>query len=117
MFDSSGKKISKKTTKRMTHLVHHILDDAISSSLSARENSETTSIPVELSLHDYLQQQAGKMARDDNERALLIDVGESFGPYLGEPFGRQSLKFAWLEGSCGGGENTLIAIKIPGLHS
>lgn len=36
---------------------------------------------------------------------LLCQMSEMWGAYIGDPVQRQSLRFAWMEEVCGGGES------------
>lgn len=64
-----------------------------------------TSISKDESLYDFVARKATEKLPDrHNERELLLQMSEMWGAYIGHPVTRQSLRFAWMEECCGGGE-------------
>jgi hypothetical protein len=64
------------------------------------------SIPETASLYDFFVERVKEMFPDRKEDAdLLCQMSEMWGAYIGDPVQRQSLRFAWMEEVCGGGES------------
>lgn len=40
---------------------------------------------------------------EEEDKELVCQMAEMWGAYVGDPVSRQSLRFAWMEGCCGGG--------------
>lgn len=77
----------------------------------AQEHSSNngSSIPEAASLYDFLVEKAQKLFPDSqNDRELLCQMSQMWGAYIGDPIQRQSLRFAWMEEVCGGGELIIL---------
>jgi hypothetical protein len=55
-------------------------------------------------LYDFIKQKAKANLPDEKDQALLLQMSHVWGCYIGEPITQQSLRYAWLEECCGGGE-------------
>lgn len=42
---------------------------------------------------------------EGEDMELLMQMAEMWGAYIGDEVGKQSLKWAWMEECCGGGES------------
>ncbi|KAI8628432.1 FAD/NAD(P)-binding domain-containing protein [Xylariaceae sp. FL1651] len=104
IYDSSGSPLPDEKADRLSTLLWKIISEAFEASAVANERDGGKSIPCEDSMYDFVKRRAVEMVGDDDERALLIQMSEMWGAYVGEPVWKQSLRFAWMEECCGGEE-------------
>lgn len=65
------------------------------------------SIPASDSLFDFIKRKVEeRQDLGEGDRELVCQMAEMWGAYVGDPVTRQSLRFAWMEGCCGGGESS-----------
>lgn len=106
IFDTLGNTLDSDKADRLSTLLWEIIEEAFSFSEEARQSDAPGNvIPEHDSLYDFISRRALERLPDDGERDLLLRMSEMFGAYVGEPVWRQSLRFAWLEECCGGGES------------
>jgi hypothetical protein len=103
IYDTSGEPLPDDVTERLSTLLWELIEAAFSYSEKACDKAEP-GIPSQDSLYDFIKREAGKRLEDEEERSLLLEMSHMFGAYVGEPVWKQSLRFAWMEGCCGGGE-------------
>lgn len=117
IYDSSGEALDHDETDKLSTILWDIIDEAFVFSANARQADQTSaSIPEKDSLYDYISRKALERLPDDHEREILLRMSEMFGAYVGEPVWAQSLRFAWLEECCGGGEHIIsVQAKLSGL--
>lgn len=103
IYDSSGKLIPQEKSDQFSTLLWEIIAEGFEH--SAKHGK---SIPESESLYDFINDRAKEKLPDQKEdQDLLLQMSEMWGAYIGEPITRQSLKFAWMEECCGGGELNL----------
>jgi hypothetical protein len=99
-YDSFGKFIPEEKSEYFSTIVWDMFADAFEYSLREGKN-----IPETENLYDFVKAKAKERFPDDEgEQELLLQMVHVWGTYIGEPITRQSLKFAWMEQCCGGGE-------------
>ncbi|EUC48831.1 hypothetical protein COCMIDRAFT_33698 [Bipolaris oryzae ATCC 44560] len=108
VFDSLGKHMPDKEGAENSEHVWGIVERAMEFS-----NQESATIPAEMSLYDYFQEQVVKMFPGNDEepkkkRRVILEMAEMWGAFVGSPIQTQSLKFFWLE-ECIDGENLFVA--------
>jgi hypothetical protein len=108
IFDTSGKPLPNETTERLSTLLWSIIEEAFEVSAQAHKEDGGRSIPKEDSLQDFVSRRALVEVHDEQERQTLLQMSEMWGAYVGEPVWKQSLRFAWMEECCGGGERLSI---------
>jgi hypothetical protein len=104
IFDSAGNLLPAEQTERLSTLLWEIIDEAFKFSEKVRDEDGGKGIPSGDSLQDFIRRRAEEVVPDEGERKLLVQMSEVFGAYVGEPVWKQSLRFAWMEECCGGGE-------------
>ncbi|KAL1869090.1 hypothetical protein VTK73DRAFT_3368 [Phialemonium thermophilum] len=104
IYDSTGRPLPEETTERLSTLLWDIIEEAFQFSEKAHKKDGGKSIPSGRSLYDFVEDRAKSLLANESERALLLQMSEMFGAYVGEPVWQQSLRFAWMEECCGGEE-------------
>jgi hypothetical protein len=100
IYDSSGKLIAEEKSDKLSTLLWTIIEEGF---IHSTEHGK--SIPESQSLYDFIREKAmEKLPGNEEEVELLLQMSEMWGAYIGEPVTRQSLRFAWMEECCGGGE-------------
>ena len=99
IYDSSGKLLPEEKSDKLSTLLWEIFAEAFEHSLKERH-----SIPEVDSLYDFVKLKAKEILSDEKDQELLLQMSHVWGCYIGEPITRQSLRYAWLEECCGGGE-------------
>jgi hypothetical protein len=108
IYDSSGKLIPIEKSNKLSTLLWEIIEEGF---IFSTEHGK--SIPETKSLYDFIKEKAKEKIPDQKEdEELLLQMSEMWGAYIGEPIRRQSLRFAWMEECCGGGELS-HPTKIP----
>ncbi|KAK0710668.1 hypothetical protein B0H67DRAFT_583178 [Lasiosphaeris hirsuta] len=104
IYDSLGRTLPAEQSERLSTLLWEIIEEAFKFSEKARDEDGGKGIPSHDSLQDFIRRRAEEVVSDEGERKLLVQISEVFGAYVGEPVGKQSLRFAWMEECCGGEE-------------
>jgi hypothetical protein len=107
IYDSSGKLIPQEKADQLSTILWEIIAEGF-------EHSERhgKSIPESQSLYDFIKIKAKERFPDtEADQELLLQMSEMWGAYIGEPITRQSLRFAWMEECCGGGERHPTVLK------
>jgi hypothetical protein len=99
IYDAFGKLLPDEKSDKLSTLLWEIIAEAFEYSLK-----EGKSIHETESLYDFIKQKAIANLPDEKDQALLLQMSHVWGCYIGEPITRQSLRYAWLEECCGGGE-------------
>ena len=103
VFDSQGKRVADDIARELSAEMWGVIVEAFKYS---DENSE--SIDAETSLWDYFVSTLEKRIKDPETLRLALDQAKSWGPFVGDPVERQSLKFFYLE-ECIDDENVFVA--------
>lgn len=106
LFDAEGHPLPSETTDRLSTLLWEIIGEAFAFSEAEHKKNGGVDIPSGDSLHDFVARRAKQVLPDAGDRQLLVQMSEMWGAYVGEPVWRQSLRFAWMEECCGGGESS-----------
>jgi hypothetical protein len=114
IYDSAGEPLPDEVTDRLSTLLWDIIELAFKYSEEAYAKNKGKNIPSPDSLYEFVKRKATEMVPDQKERALLLQMSEMFGAYVGVPVWRQSLRFAWMEECCGGGTH-LFFFDTPAL--
>ena len=100
IYTSSGDLLAPEKSNELSTLLWEIIEEAFSHSAKSRKN-----IPKSQSLYDFFVAKAKENFPDGKEDGeLLCQMSEMWGAYIGDPIQKQSLRFAWMEECCGGGE-------------
>lgn len=100
IYDKNGQALDSAKADQLSDLVWETFDEALKFS---EENGDK--IPETLSLYDFFAQKAKELFPDQPEdQKLLLDMSQVWGAYIGHPVDKQSLRFAWMERCCVGGE-------------
>lgn len=105
LFDSTGNILPDEKTERLSTLLWKIIEEAFNYSAEAHKDHEH-SIPADESLYDFIEKRCKEELKDEKEQDILLQMSEMWGAYVGEPVWKQSLRFAWMEECCGGGQIT-----------
>jgi hypothetical protein len=103
IFDAAGNLLPDAVADKLSTILWEIIEEAFNLSEEERQKSNGTGIPAIKSLYDFIADRVRERVQDEEERRILVQMSEMFGAYVGEPVGRQSLRFAWMEECCGGG--------------
>jgi hypothetical protein len=100
IYDSSGNLLPDEKSDKMSTLLWEIIEEGFEYSAKLGK-----AIPEGDSFYDFFKVKAKEMFPDQKEdEELLLQMSEMWGAYVGDPVTRQSLRFAYLEECCGGGE-------------
>jgi hypothetical protein len=99
IYDCSGKLLPEEKSDKLSTLLWEIFAEGFEYGLKERN-----SIHEADSLYDFVKIKAKEMLSDEKDQELLLQMSHVWGCYIGEPITRQSLRYAWLEECCGGGE-------------
>lgn len=100
IYDSSGKLLPDEKADELSTLLWTLIEEAQAHSLKNMD-----AIPETASLYDFFVERVKEVFPDRKEDAdLLCQMSEMWGAYIGDPVQRQSLRFAWMEEVCDGGE-------------
>ena len=111
LFDSDGMRRPQSEAKALSAEIWATIADAFKYS-----DEHSAEIDPQISLFQYIQSRIGDET-ETNERAAtrlklnrtdLLREAEMWGPFIGDPVQRQSLKFFWLE-ECIEGETVFVA--------
>jgi hypothetical protein len=100
VFDQNGYPLSPQKATEFFDIVWAIISEAFKYS-----NENCASIPPELSLRDFFEEKMKERGLEGEERKLVMQIGEMWGAFIGDPWERQSLKYFWLEECLDGGES------------
>ncbi|OLN86370.1 putative polyamine oxidase 4 [Colletotrichum chlorophyti] len=108
VFDESGNLLSLEESEHFSGMMWDIVQDAFDYS-----NKNSATIHPDESLWDFMQHRLEEKIPDTEDdfarkRAIVLQVAESWGGFVGSPVQKQSLKFFWLE-ECIEGENLFCA--------
>ena len=104
IYDEYGHPVDSAKADLFSDLVWGIVDEAIKYSEEYGDQ-----IPETQSLSDFFAKRAAEMFPDGPEdQKLLMDMSQMWGAYTGHPLQKQSLRFAWMESSCVGGEPEIV---------
>jgi hypothetical protein len=117
IYDSSGNTLEYGKADKLSTVLWDIIEEAFAFSANAHHTDQSSGpIPEKDSLYDFISRKALERLPDDEERDILLRMSEMFGAYVGEPVWKQSLRFAWLEECCGGGEHIApLHVRLTGL--
>jgi hypothetical protein len=99
LYDKSGNLVDNAKAVSLSDLRWSIIEEAFEYST---RNKWT--IPETENLYDFFMVKAKEALLDEVDHELLLGMAEMWGCYIGDPIQRQSLRFAWMERCCGGGE-------------
>jgi len=103
LFDSHGQRRADEEATELSSMVWEMVIDAFKYS---DENS--ANINPQTSLYDYFKAQWQRKVQDKDRLDDLLKETQTWGPFVGDPVERQSLKFFFLE-ECIDGENVFVA--------
>ena len=103
LFDTDGKKLSDEVSKDLSSRMWGMIVDAFKYS-----DEHSSAIQPKTSLYDYFKDRLSKEVNDDQRRRDALNECRMWGPFIGDPIERQSLKFFFLE-ECIDGENVFVA--------
>ncbi|KIV84038.1 hypothetical protein PV11_06013 [Exophiala sideris] len=103
LYDASGK---RRTDAEAVQLSGKIWDMVVDAFKYSDEHSAT--IDSRVSLYEYFQEKLSKVGTDERHRDDLLHEAQMWGPFVGDPVEKQSLKFFFLE-ECIEGENVFVA--------
>ena len=103
VFDSNGQRLPDD-------LANELSDSMWSTIVEAFKHSDehSSTINPQLSLYDYFAEKLSKKFKDPHKLELALNEAKSWGPFVGDPIERQSLKFFFLE-ECIDDENVFVA--------
>jgi len=99
LYDKHGNLVDNAKATALSDLRWSIIEEAFE--YSARNKS---TISETENLYGFFTTKAKEALPDLVDRELLLGMAEMWGDYIGDPIHRQSLRFAWMEKCCGGGE-------------
>lgn len=100
IYDSDGKLLPDEKADELSTLLWKVIEEA--QEYSAKNSK---SIPAKDSLYDFFVKKSKEIFPEDHDSvSLLCQMSEMWGAYIGDPVQKQSLRFAWMEEVCGGGE-------------
>jgi hypothetical protein len=109
LYDGLGHLVDATKAVSISDLRWGIIEKAFHHSI---QNKST--IPESESLYDFFMSRVQDVLPQKEDQKLLLGMAEMWGDYVGDPVQRQSLKFAWLEECCGGGEMCHIGMNNLG---
>lgn len=92
VYDELGHLLSELRGKEVSGLFWETIDDAFKYS-----NENSTSIPPDRSLMDFIRTKVAEKKVDEETSKLVFQMAHIWGDYVGEPIETQSLKYMWLE--------------------
>ncbi|KAF8861745.1 FAD/NAD(P)-binding domain-containing protein [Acephala macrosclerotiorum] len=99
IFDTSGKLLPAEKSDKFSSLLWQWIEEAFKYSTEKGDD-----IPESESLFDFIKSKAKEHFTADGDVELLCQMSRIWGAYVGDSVDRQSLRFAWMEACCGGGE-------------
>jgi hypothetical protein len=99
VFNCRGDPIPEDQAEELSELRWKLIEEALS--YSAKNKHE---ISADDSLYDFLVRRTSEEEVSFESRQLLLDMSHMWGCYTGDSILKQSLKFAFLEECCVGGE-------------
>ncbi|KAL4796941.1 flavin-containing amine oxidase [Aspergillus venezuelensis] len=107
IFKTNSQLLSKTKATELLDILWDIISKAFKYS-----NEHYMSISPTKSLQDFVIEEACHMGLSFEDQALILQIAEMWGGFIGDPLNKQSLKHFWLE-ECLDGENLFVA----GTHS
>lgn len=101
IYDSSGQLLPEEKSDKLSSLLWQFIEEAFTYSAS-----HETNIPESDSLYDFVKLKAKEHVKEEEDVGLLLQMSQMWGAYVGDQVARQSLRFAWMEECCGGGESS-----------
>jgi hypothetical protein len=92
VYGPSGDIIDNERAERLNDIIWNIISDAF-----AYSNKHCAEIPPDLSLKDFFIEHLPKLALNQEDQHLTIQMAEMWGSFIGDNWDKQSLKWFWLE--------------------
>lgn len=108
VFDQNGQAISAEKANNFFDLVWDIISEAFRYS-----NENSSSISPDRSLKDFFLEKVPEKGIDEEDQKLILQMGEVWGAFIGDPWDKQSLKYFWLEECLDGGTSDLPVSGCP----
>jgi hypothetical protein len=102
VFDQNGQAIGMEKAAEHFDLVWAIISDAFKYS-----NEDFANISPKASLKDFFIEKIGEKGLSKEDQALILQMAEMWGAFIGDPWDKQSLKYFWLEECLDGGKPPL----------
>lgn len=103
LFDTQGHRRPNAQAAQLSATIWGMVIDAFKHS-----DQHTEDIDPQTSLYDHFRAILAKQSLTKDEEHDLLRESEMWGPFVGDPIQKQSLKFFWLE-ECIEGENVFVA--------
>ena len=97
VFDEHGEILPEPKATQMSDLFWGMIADAF------KHSNECPNIPSSKSLKDFIVEKLEEKDLTTNDKALMVQIADIWGAFVGEPVDRQSLKYFWLEECIDGG--------------
>ncbi|KAL4800427.1 hypothetical protein BDV19DRAFT_384251 [Aspergillus venezuelensis] len=107
IFKTDSQLLCKTKAAELLNILWNIMSRAFKHS-----NEHCTSVSPTKSLQDFIIEEACHMGLSFEDQALILQIAEMWGGFVGDSLDKQSLKHFWLE-ECLDGENLFVA----GTHS
>jgi hypothetical protein len=99
VYDQLGQLIDIEKATELFDVVWDIISDAFKYS-----NENCSNISPKTSLTDFFKLKVCDRGLDEEDQALILQIGEMWGAFIGDSWDKQSLKYFWLEECLDGGE-------------
>ena len=99
VFDQNGQALSTQKATDLFDLVWVIISDAFKYS-----NEDFSNISPKASLKDFFTKKIREKGLSREDQALILQMAEMWGAFIGDPWDKQSLKYFWLEECLDGGK-------------
>ena len=103
VFDAEGQRRTPEESAEMSSTMWELIVNAFKYS-----DQNTKDIEPKTSLYDYFKRELSKRDYSQSKLRNALNEARMWGPFIGEPITRQSLKFFFLE-ECIEGENVFVA--------
>ena len=97
-FGSDGKAVDVERVERLDEVIWDIIGEAF-----AYSNKSCADIPPDLSLRDWFEEKLPERGLSDEDHALVMQMAQLWGSFIGDSWEKQSLKWFWLEECLDGG--------------
>ena len=95
VFDQCGQPIDSEKADEFFEIVWSIIAEAFKYS-----NEEFSRISPKTSLKDFFTEKVSEKGFNDEDQALILQMAEMWGAFIGDPWDKQSLNYFWyLDGS------------------
>lgn len=102
IYDSSGKLLPDEKSDKLSSLLWQFIEEAFTHSAATGKD-----IPESESLYDFIKLKVKEHVEDEEDVEILLQMSQMWGAYVGDQVTKQSLRFAWMEQCCGGGESSI----------